>query len=499
MSEKFLGINWATNGNGLLRINRSSLMFVGLASVLGILISIVVGRFGWITLIAIPLLVMLVGTVSNPVLGLMALVIVIFAQIQRVFTQFLGLPGPGQPLVAFLLLIVLIRILLFNERSVSWIRNSFILGIYLIFLSISALAAHDVDPAFTELWDLAQNIMIASLVIYITKDTFSLKGAIWAIIVAGLFMTSISVYQNLTSTFTNNYWGFGGVEYSGYVGGYRLTGPYLTPNPYAQVLAIIFILALDRAWHEMKLVLRIIAGVCALLSALTIIFTDSRGGFANLVFTAFVFFLFNRPNFNSMLLVLVFSFIVMQFLPNNFTNRIMTLSQLNPFNQDTATLTDESFRGRTSENIAAWMMFTDHPIFGVGLNNFSTNYLQYSREIGLDPRREQRDPASLYLQLLAEQGVIGTSVFILFVVSMLIRLLRAQKDFKLMDMKDEMYISSALFASLAGYMFMSIYKNNAYSNVFWTLIALCVSVSQIAANFVKTDKVSEGLVESPIE
>jgi len=136
-------------------------------------------------------------------------------------------------------------------------------------------------------------------------------------------------------------------------------------------------------------------------------------------------------------------------------------------------------------------MFADHPVFGVGLNNYSENYQKYSREIGLDPRREQRDPASLYLQLLAEQGLIGISIFLLFVTSIFVRLLKAYRDFKLLGMYEEMYMTSALFASLAGYMFMSIYKNNAYSNVFWTLIALCISATQIAANHVKPEEESE--------
>ena len=65
------------------------------------------------------------------------------------------------------------------------------------------------------------------------------------------------------------------------------------------------------------------------------------------------------------------------------------------------------------------------------LNNYSENYLRYSREIGLDPRREKRDPASLYLQLLSEQGLIGFAAFIYFVFLIFKRLFRAQKEFKL--------------------------------------------------------------------
>jgi O-antigen ligase len=458
---------------------RSSPLFILFASALGVLISMAVSQFGWLTLALIPVAAMAFTALSRPTFGLMALVIVIFAQIQRVFTEFLNLPGPGQPLVGFLILVSLIRFLIFDERAAGWLKNTLILGMYLIFLVLSVTVAQEAEPAMEELFDLAQNILIASLVIYILRDFASLKTAVWAVILAGLLMGAVSVFQNVTNTYDNPYWGLGGSEFSGYVGRPRATGPYMTPNPYAQVLVVIFILALDRTWHETKIPLRLLAGGSALLCALALIFTDSRGGIANLAFTLFVFFLFNRPNLNSLIVVGVFALVVARFLPNNFFDRLMTLTEL--FDNNGA-IYDESFRGRTSENIAARMMFADHPFFGVGLNNYSENYLKYSREIGLDPRREQRDPASLYLQLLAEQGLIGFTVFIFFVVSIFVRLFKAHKDFKALNTRDEMYLTSALFAALAGYMFMSLYKNNAYSNVFWTLVGMCISAAQIAAN-----------------
>ncbi|MBK9209557.1 MAG: hypothetical protein IPL71_15130 [Anaerolineales bacterium] len=69
------------------------------------------------------------------------------------------------------------------------------------------------------------------------------------------------------------------------------------------------------------------------------------------------------------------------------------------------------------------------------------------------------------------------------------KLLEAQRDFEIIGMRDEMYITSALFASLAGYMFMSIYKNNAYTNVFWMLVAiLYFSQKQITTNIMKPDE-----------
>ena len=477
------------------RVDKLSILFVLVSLLLGVGISLVVGEFGWITLIVIPAAALVIATTWNPNLGLASLVILIFIQLQRVVTEFHELPGPGKPMVAFLVMVIGIRIILLNERPETWLKNSFILGVYLIFLIISAVTAGEFTPAMQELVDIAQNLVVASIILFIIQRSPSLKSAIWAIIVAGMIMASISVFQNLTGTFSNNYWGFGGWEYSGYVGRPRLTGPYETPNPYAQVLVLIFILALDRLWHDRKPVLRLVSGYATIICALAMIYTDSRGGFANLVFTILVFFIFNRPSFPALLITLIIGVGLVQFLPSNYTDRILTLTELNPFNQDANLVADESFRGRTSENLAAWRMFLDHPIFGVGLNNFAEHYQEYSREIGLDNRREARDPASLYLQLLADQGLIGTFVFLALILSVFANLLRAYGDFKAAKMYDEMNISAALFAALAGYMFMSLYRNNAYTNVFWVLIAVCMSTMQVASNSVQNDFEAEESME----
>lgn len=481
-------LNLQSKHSFLTSVDRLSIFFVLLSLFIGTAISLAVLNFGWVTLIVLPAAAFIFATVWNPNLGLVALIVLIFIQLQRVVTEFHDLPGPGQPLVAFLLLVIAIRIIIFNERPASWIKNSFVLGVYMIFLIISVITANQLSPAIEELIDVVQNLIIASIVLYIIQDSKSLKNAIWAIILSGAIMASISVFQRLTGTYGNNYWGFGGWEFSGYVGRPRLTGPYETPNPYAQVLVLIFILALDRLWHESKIHLRVWAGFAAAVCALALVFTDSRGGFVNLIVTVVVFFLFNRPNFSTLLITLFIAVGVAQFAPANFTDRFLTLTELNPFQWNSEQVNDESFRGRASENLAAWRMFLDHPVLGVGLNNYSIFYQDYSREIGLDNRREARDPASLYLQLLANQGLVGTVVFLAIIASVFSRLLRAFSGFKVIKRYDEMHIAAALIAALAGYMFMSLYRNNAYTNVFWVLVAVCMSVLPVFVNMVSEQR-----------
>jgi O-antigen ligase len=62
--------------------------------------------------------------------------------------------------------------------------------------------------------------------------------------------------------------------------------------------------------------------------------------------------------------------------------------------------------GRLTENRIALAMFADHPVFGVGPNQYRELYSGYSRRLGDDPR-PVREAHSLPLEIAAEQGVLG--------------------------------------------------------------------------------------------
>ena len=65
-------------------------------------------------------------------------------------------------------------------------------------------------------------------------------------------------------------------------------------------------------------------------------------------------------------------------------------------------------------------IFKDHPIWGVGLGNYPFYYTEF---VGSDII-VLGSPFSLYFRLLTELGIVGTSLFLLFVATMLWRLLR---------------------------------------------------------------------------
>lgn len=457
-----------------------TVIFAVLAVVLGIVIAVSVGEFGPLVLIAIPLMLVFIATLGQPELGLVAFIIITFTQLSNIGIKSYGFPSLAQPLAGLLILLILVRITLYGERPLGWVRAGPILMIYVLVWFASLLHAGDFQAANTAFIGSLKDALGAVIVLYFIQQPKSLKGAIWALIIAGLFMGAVSVFQALTRTFGNTYFGFGGwqAQNTGGVTRNRLSGPYDNPNAYAQVLIVIVPLALDRVWHERNFFLRILAGAAVTVSVLTIFFTYSRGGFLSLLFALGVLLALRRPNFFPLVITFALAFGLLQFLPDTYTSRITTLLQFSP--TQSSQVTDLSFVGRTSENIAAWRMFLDHPILGVGLGNFRDNYQDYSRELGLDRRRTVRSPASLYLELLSEQGIVGIVIFI-FLLSLIFReMVSARNNFQLSGMSDESFQVMALIAGFAGYMFSALFKNSAYSNVFWVIVGIALAAGQVA-------------------
>jgi O-antigen ligase len=76
------------------------------------------------------------------------------------------------------------------------------------------------------------------------------------------------------------------------------------------------------------------------------------------------------------------------------------------FAQQTAGAGERTVGGRITENTIALAVWADHPLTGLGPGGYPLAYRDYARGIGDDPRI-LREPHSLVLQLLSEQGTAG--------------------------------------------------------------------------------------------
>lgn len=133
--------------------------------------------------------------------------------------------------------------------------------------------------------------------------------------------------------------------------------------------------------------------------------------------------------------------------------------------------------GRTSIWAVGWRMVEAHSVRGVGMGNFQVSSIHYLLEPGSILRDEfivsqPKQAHNVYLEVLAELGLIGLSLFLAVVGLCVAAALRAARAFqRLGDRSSEVLARGtllAMLAVLAGCFFVSL----QYTKPVWMLLAL---------------------------
>jgi O-antigen ligase len=169
----------------------------------------------------------------------------------------------------------------------------------------------------------------------------------------------------------------------------RAAGPFGESNFFALSLAVLVPFCLymigqggRRAWLGVIGVLVLLAGDLA---------AQSRGGALAIGFSIVVMgFASKQPRMRAAAIALI----------------VAAVPLLVVFSAQVSESTGRDVSGRATENQVALHMFLDHPLTGVGPDQYPFYYRDYTRQYGNDPRY-QREPHSLPLQVAAEQGIVG--------------------------------------------------------------------------------------------
>jgi O-antigen ligase len=227
--------------------------------------------------------------------------------------------------------------------------------------------------------------------------------------------------------------------------------------------------------------------LCAIVAALTVVFTFSRGGLVAMASVVVVIGFVHRPSPRTVLVGLVLLVGLVAVLPSSYTDRLGQLTTAFDPAAGSAVRADPSVTGRSSELQAGLRMFVDHPVVGVGAGNYEARYQEYSREIGLDPRREDREAHNLFVEVAAETGLLGLAAFGALLV------LAAQALFRSVRTSDRMGLAGALAAALTGYLVTAIFLHAAYSRTFWILLVLVfASAAQQLDRVVRPESAGRG-------
>jgi putative inorganic carbon (hco3(-)) transporter len=429
----------------------------------------------------------------------------LYINVPAILTKQHGVPAALAGSFILLLGFPLVRLLVLRRQRARMDMTFVLMLCFMVVLLISSLSAVDHSTAQDRLVGYAvEGLLLYWLLINVIRSRRSLHHAFLALLTAGAILGSLSLYQDLTGSYRQQ---FGGLAARSFLtspgdepsdahsvprGAERAKGPVDEHNRFAQILIVLLPLAVLNLRGGRRRLHQAAAGAAGLLILGGVAVTMSRGALVTLFILMLVmaFLRWIRPA--QLLTAIALLALAVPALSPGFMERVVSIGDAthllssNPSDRNQA---DGAIRGRTTSMLAALHVFRDHPFLGVGPGQFQYYYSEYSQnpEIKFRDRgtSAQRRAHTMYAEIGAESGMIGLGIFlgILFVV--IRRLWTERKHFMSID-REYADLATALLLSLAAYLGTAVFLHLSYQRYFWILIAL----SSAAVHVMRTHRMS---------
>ena len=237
----------------------------------------------------------------------------------------------------------------------------------------------------------------------------------------------------------------------GNIGG-RVTSLFSNPNILAVYLLLYFPLSLLATFlPQNKKRLRLFYGATAVLCALCILLTWSRGAWLGLALECFLLLLFHSKKSRVILFCLPpIALSALPFLPQSFRGRLFSIGDLG----------ESSIRYRLQTWSGALRMLRGHPL-GIGIGEWAWRiiYPHYA----VSGTKTVMHAHNIFLQVAIELGIVGVVLFLLLIVWALRRGIRKK--------------NIVAVAGVAGVLFMGQFDHLWYYPgmlvPFWSMLAFC--------------------------
>ena len=347
-----------------------------------------------------------------------------------------------------------------------------VFGALVLAFVAATLLATDPAVAASETLDLVSYGAVVAMLMVLLDATWWLRRAVWAVVAGVGLLATLAIVQQVTKSYASTYGGFASILPAG--DAMRSAGP-LNPNPFGQVLATASVLAFYLARTQARRPGRWLAAAIAIACVVAVAYTQSRAALIALLIVALAIGALCGVRLR-VLAVAVCGVIALGtlVLPASLQTRVDAL--YTAVSANAGTPQDTSLRGRKSENLAALRMWADHPLIGVGPDNFEIHYEQYSEAIGTDPRPEQRGAHNLYLESLAETGVLGATAFFGLLWLALRGAWRARRRLQ----GDDALLAEGILVALCAFLICAVTLHSAYARYEWIFIGLGLAAGRLA-------------------
>jgi len=306
-------------------------------------------------------------------------------------------------------------------------------------------------------------LSMTSLVIIVTtqlKTTKSIQQLIFFISIFAMVSSGMAILSGLRV--------FGPIDVNSRL---AITGGLENPNYLAGCLALITPFTLGLIKNQTRLISKILASIILMVMIVGSIITLSRGGLISLSIGIGTFILINlvyeknKKNFALAILP-----IVLVYLSYEISIRFFNFDLLSRFNEAILEVTrGQSVRAMLMK--IAWLTTLNHPILGLGLGNFISDFPSLSSEYHI--LQYSNSPIAVhnaYLSVSSELGFVGLFLFIIALFSTLKELAKIHKK---KAINGFIFVDSIFAAFLAG-LSLGVFNELNQNKYFWFVIGLII-------------------------
>jgi putative inorganic carbon (hco3(-)) transporter len=418
---------------------------------------------------------------------------IIYTNTSVVLIKFHDVPAVLGYALPLLLLFPFMWNLITNRQK---IKVNFVFLLMLVYFAVMLLGSafsRDINLAVPSLLNyVAEGLGLYFLLINTIRTPRLLNGVVWSLLLGGALIGGLSLYQQITGTFDNNYWGFAQVTGQGFVTNESLLGEDVQPrvsgsigekNRYAQAMLMLVPIGLFHAWGEQSRRLRLLAYLLTGLIFIGGSLAFSRGAQVGLLLLIAIMTFMRYIKVRQLLVILLGVVLLVMAFPQNRV-RFSSLGAVFAAEEEGGLRSaDGAIQGRATEMLAAMLVFIDHPIIGVGPGMFGYEMAEYSRIISIRHITATREAHSLYPGVAAETGALGFITLMSIFIYVLYRLAKSRSYWLERNNTRLANLNTGFSLAIISYMTTGIFLHFAYIRYFWLIIALAV----VASGFRESD------------
>jgi putative inorganic carbon (HCO3(-)) transporter len=430
---------------------------------------------------------MCAAAIMWPDLATLGVVALVWLNVPALAVDWWGAPQLVGALFPFALLVPLIYGRMRGERVL--VNKVFVLIVLLLAAEAvsTALAGHQPEALAKLKEFVLEGVVVYLLVINVVRTPQTLRGALWALLVAGAFLALVTIYQQVRADYYRPFLGFGQVDSAFFRAQddvARLAGPLGDPNYYAQILLPLIPVGLLLGRGERGSAPRLAARCATVLVLLAVAFTYSRGAALALLVVLVAMTLLGHVRGRHLVAAAAAIGLLLIAVPA-YRDRVATIADVGGATAQTGqeTTADDSTRSRATEMGAAALAFIHHPLFGVGPDGFPFYYQEYAQRVGIEVRDNaartgamagqlpQREAHNLFIGFAADLGLAGFAAFLAILYITLRDLVRARRRWRWLRV-DFVYLADSLFLAVLAYLVAGLFLSLAFERYFWLLLAL---------------------------